>query len=94
MPQAPSSSGFSLMRENTQTQLNLIKEPTTIKSTQKQVDEKNLSLENSNYDYDKQIHGFFIEPIQQGDESAKVTVKKEEKIVIKTQETEEIFKNH
>jgi hypothetical protein len=76
MPQGPSSSGFSLMKENTQ--LNLIKESTSIKSTQKQVDEKNLPLE----------------PIQQGDVSTKVNVKKEEKIVIKTEETEEIFKNH
>ena len=64
------------MKENTQ--LNLIKESTSIKSTQKQVDEKNLPLE----------------PIQQEDVSTKVNVKKEEKIVIKTEETEEIFKNH
>ena len=77
------------MRENTQTQLNLAKEPLDKASSQTQK-ENESGLDDAASKFDANIQGFFLEPIAQSNEP----LKKEEKIVIVTEETEAIFKHH
>ena len=86
MPQAHSSSSssdFSLMRDNTQTKLNSIIETPKKVSTYK---EPQLI---TNQEFEPQIQGYFIEPIEQSE--MVIPVKKEEKIVITTSETDLLY---
>ena len=90
----PQSSEFSLMRENTQAQLDLIKEPAKSVATQKQVEKNKPRLVDTSDEFDKQIHGFFVEPMQQSETKVEEPGKKEETLVITTEQTEAMFKNH
>jgi len=79
------SSDFSLMRDNTQTKLNSIKEAPKKVSTYKEIEPQSMS----NQEFEPQIQGYFIEPIEQSE--MVIPVKKEEKIVITTSETDLLY---
>ncbi len=86
IPQAhssASSSDFSLMRDNTQTKLNSIIETPKKVSTYK---EPQLM---SNQEFEPQIQGYFVEPIEQSE--TVIPVKKDEKNVITTSETDALY---
>ena len=86
MPQAHSSSSdFSLMRDITQTNLNSIIETPKKVSTYKEIEPQSMS----NQEFEPQIQGYFIEPIEQSE--TVIPVKKEEKIVITTSETDALY---
>ena len=88
MPQAHSSSSssdFSLMRDNTQTNLNSIIDTPKKVSTYKEIEPQSMS----NHEFEPQIQGYFIEPIEQSE--MVIPVKKEEKIVITTSETDLLY---
>ena len=88
MPQpnsSSSSSDFSLMRDNTQTKLNSIVETPKKVSTPKEVEPQLMS----NLEFEPQIQGYFIEPIEQSE--VVIPAKKEEKIVITTSETDALY---
>ncbi len=82
------------MRENTQAQSDLIKEPTESLSTHNQAEKSKQRLVDTSDEFDKHTHGFFVEPIQKNEMRVAEPVKKEEEFVIMTEQTEAIFKNH
>ena len=88
-PQTPQahafSSDFSLMRENTQKQLNSIVEPSKKISMHNEIEPQLMA----HLDVVPQVQGYFIEPIEQSE--TVMTVKKEEEIVITTSETDALY---
>jgi hypothetical protein len=88
-PESDSSTGFGLMTETTQTKLNSTKEP--FENISKQIEENEPVFGDVN---NEKMNDFFLEPIAQIYEPEKMSVIKEEKIEIVTDETDAIFKNH
>jgi ATP-dependent 26S proteasome regulatory subunit len=80
-----SSSDFSIMRDKTQTKLNSINESSKKLSAYQEIKPQLMS----NFDFEPQIQGYFIEPIEQSETI--IPVKKEEKIVISTSETDALY---